>query len=73
MSSPPTLAVMAAWKKFCQQDRQRRTVHGDYIINMCLNREGFLAIISYKDQNMLVVVEGRRPICWACKQLGNFA
>ena len=46
------------------------------IMNMCLNREGFQAIphiIAYKDQNMMVVVEGRRPLYWACKQIGHFA
>ena len=52
------------------------TGHGDYIINMCLNREGFQAIShirTYKDQNMMVVVERRRSLCWAGKQLGHFA
>ena len=46
------------------------TAHGDYIINMSLNREGFQAIphiLAYKDQNMMVVVEGWRLFCWACK------
>ena len=40
------------------------TAHGDYILNMCLNRKGFQAIphtIAYKDQNMMVVLEGMRP------------
>ena len=38
------------------------TAHGDYIINMCLNREGFQAIphiIKFKDQNMIAIVEDR--------------
>ena len=42
------------------------TAHGDYIINMCQNSEGFQAIhhiIAYKDQNMIVVVERRKPFC----------
>ena len=53
-----------------------RTVHRDYIINICLDREGFhaiLHIIAYKDQNMIVVVKGRKPLCWACKQIDHFA
>ena len=39
------------------------TVHSDYIINMCLNQEGVQAIphiIKFKDQNMMVIVKGRR-------------
>ena len=52
------------------------TTHGDYMINMCLNWEGFQAIThinAYKDQNMMVVIKGRRALCWACKQIGHFA
>ena len=51
------------------------TAHGDYIINMCLNRDGFQAIphiIKFEDQNMMVIVDGRRPLCWSCKYLGHF-
>ena len=43
---------------------------------MCLNRGGFQAIpntVDYEDQAMLVVVEGRKPQCWHCKQIGHFA
>ena len=53
-----------------------RTAHGDYVINMCLNREGFQAlphIIKFQERNMMVIVEGRRPLCWSCKQLGHFS
>ena len=41
-----------------------------------MDREGFQAIshiIAYKDQQIMVVVEGRRPLCWSCKQLGHLA
>ena len=27
---------------------------------------------KFKDQNMMVIGEGRRPHCWSCKQLGHF-
>ena len=43
---------------------------------MCINRGGFQAIshtVDYEDQVMMVVVEGRRPQCWNCKQLGHFS
>ena len=39
-----------------------RTAHGDYIITVCLDKDGFQAIphmISYEQQQMMVVVEGR--------------
>ena len=52
------------------------TAHDDYIINMCVNQVGFQAIphiIKFKDQNMMAIVEGRRPLCWSCKQFGHFS
>ena len=52
------------------------TVHGDYIRTVYLDREVFQAIphvISYEQQQMMVVVEGRRPLCRPCKQLGHIA
>ena len=53
-----------------------RTAHGDYILNICLDRECFKAIphiIAYKDHQRMVVVEGRRLLCWTCKQVGHLA
>ena len=52
------------------------TAHGDYIFTMGLDRGGFTAIphiIEYEHQIMTVVVEGRKPQCWNCKQLGHFS
>ena len=52
------------------------TAHGDYIFTMCLDRGGFMAIphtLDYESQVMTVVVEGRKPQCWNCKQLGHFS
>ena len=52
------------------------TAYGDYVFRMCLTREGFQAIpettIS-RDRQMMVIVEGRRPRCWSCKQLGHIS
>ena len=48
----------------------------DYVLSICLDREGFQAIphiITYKDQHMMVVIEGKRELCWACKQLDHHA
>ena len=44
--------------------------HSDFVLNICLNREGFQAIphiLTYRDQQMMVVMEGRRPLCWSYK------
>ena len=37
------------------------TAYGDYAFRLCLTRDGFK------------VVEGRRPRCWGCKQVGHIA
>ena len=52
------------------------TAYGDYVFRMCLTREGFQAIpetIVSRERQMMVVVEGRRPRCWSCKQLGHIS
>ena len=52
------------------------TTHGDYVFRVYLDREGFQAILDTiykKDKQMMVVVEGRRPHCWNCKQVGHIA
>ena len=53
-----------------------RMTHGDFVLNICLNREGFQAIshmLTCRDQQIMVVVEGRRLLCWSCKQLGHLS
>ena len=45
-------------------------------LRMCLAREGFQSIpetIVSRGRQMMVIVEGRRPRCWSCKQLGHIA
>ena len=52
------------------------TSYGDFTFTMVLDRGGFNAIphtISYKDTTMTIIVEGRKPLCWNCKQLGHFS
>ena len=52
------------------------TAYGDFTFTMVLDRGGFNAIphtISYKDTTMTIIVEGRKPLCWNCKQLGHFS
>ena len=52
------------------------TAHGDYIVTMSLNRKGFQATpqtLDYEEQTMMVIVEGRKPQCWFCKELGHFS
>ena len=48
--------------------------HSDYILTVCLDREDFQAIahiFTYKQQQMMVFVESRRLLWWACKQLSH--
>ena len=52
------------------------TAYGDFSFIMILDRGGFNAIphtITYKNRTMAVIVEGRKPLCWNCKQLGHFS
>ena len=52
------------------------TAYGDFSFTMILDRGGFNTIphiISYRDKTMTVIVEGRKPLCWYCKQLGHFS
>ena len=52
------------------------TAHGNNVFNICMNRENSQAvphILTYQEQQMMVVVEGRRPLCWSCKQIGHLA
>ena len=52
------------------------TAYGDYAFRLCLTRNGFKAIpetLICRDQQMMVMVEGRRPRCWGCKQVGHIA
>ena len=52
------------------------TAYGDYVFRMCLTREGFQAIpetIVSRERQIMVIVEGRRPRCWSCKQLGHIS
>ena len=50
--------------------------YGDYAFRLCLTRDGFKAIpdmLISGDRQMMVMVEGRRPRCWGCKQIGHIA
>ena len=52
------------------------TAYVDYTFTMILDRGGVNAIphtISYRDTTITVIVEGRKPLCWHCKQLGHFS
>ena len=52
------------------------TAYGDYTFRLCLTTDGFKAILETLisgDRQMMVVVEGRRPRCWAGKEIGHIA
>ena len=52
------------------------TAYGDHVFQLCLTGEGFQAIpevIISRGRQMMVVIEGRRPRCWSCKQLGHIS
>ena len=50
--------------------------YGDYAFRLCLTRDGFKAIpetLICGDRQIMVMVEGRRPRCLGCKQIGHIA
>ena len=50
------------------------TAYGDYTFHLCLTRDGSKAIpetLVSGDRQMMVVVEGRHPRGWGCKQIGH--
>ena len=52
------------------------TAYGDYAFRLCLTRDGFKAIpeiLISGDRQMIVMVEGQRPRCWSCKQIGHIS
>ena len=52
------------------------TAYGDYAFRLCLTRDGFKAIpeiLISGDRQMIVMVEGRKPRCWSCKQIGHIS
>ena len=52
------------------------TAYEDYAFRLCLTRDGFKAIpeiLISGDRQMIVMVEGRRPRCWSCKQIGHIS
>ena len=70
------LSIYGGVEQVTQITSNSGTAYGDYVFIMCLNRGRFNNIphiIKYWDQSMMVVVEGRRLLCWSCKQLGHFS
>ena len=62
------LSIYGSVEQVTQITSNSGTAYGDYVFIMCLDREGsnnIPHIIKYPDQSMMVVVEGRRPLCWA--------
>ena len=52
------------------------TAYRDYAFWLCLTRDGFKAIpetLICGDRQMMVMVEGRCPRCWGCKQVEHIA
>ena len=63
-------------EEYTQITSSHGTVYGDFSFTMILDRGGFNAIphtIAYRTTTMTVIVEGRKPLCWNCKQLGHFS
>ena len=70
------LSIYGGVEQVSQIRSTRGTVYGDYVFIMCLARGGFNNVphkIKYRDQTMTVVVEGRKPLCWACNKIGHFS
>ena len=51
------------------------TAYKDHVFRLCLTREGFQAIpeLIISRERQMMVVEGRRPRCWSCKQPGHIS
>ena len=70
------LSAYGSVKEVTQLRSTDGMTHRDYANNVCMNREGFqaiLRILTYKDLQMMVIVEGRRSLCWSRKQLSHLA
>ena len=70
------LSIYGGVEQISQIRSTRGTAYGDYVFIMCLDRGGFNNVphkIKYRDQTMTVVVEGRKPLCWACNKIGHFS
>ena len=68
------LGVYGRVEAISQLQAAAGTSHGDDVFRACLDRVGFQAIpIYHKDRQMMVVIEGKRPHCWNCKQVGHIA
>ena len=70
------LSIYGGVEQVTQITSNSGTAYGDYVFIMCLDRGGFNNIphiIKYWDQSMMVVVKGRKPLCWHCKKIGHFS
>ena len=70
------LSIYGDVEQVTQVTSTRGTAYGDYVFVMCLDRGGFSKTphkIRYRDQTMTVIVEGRKPLCWACNKIGHFS
>ena len=47
------------------------TAYGDYTFRLCF--KAIPETLVSGDRQMMMVVEGRRPRCWGCKQIGHIA
>ena len=70
------LSIYGGVEQVTQITSNSGTAYDGYVFITCLDRGGFNNIphiIKYRDQSMMVVVEGRRPLCRSSKQLRHFS
>ena len=70
------LSSYSGVEDYTQITSSHGTAYGDFSFTMILDRGGFNSIphtIAYRNTTMTVIVEGRKPLCWNCKQLGHFS
>ena len=71
------LSIYGSVEQVTQVTSNSGTAYADYVFVMCIDRGGFNNIphiIKYRDQSMMVVVEGRKPLQWNCKKkIGHFS
>ena len=70
------LSMYGGVEQVTQVASARGAACGGCVFVMCLDGGGFNRVphkIRYRERTMTVVVEGRKPLCWFCNNIGHFS
>ena len=70
------LGVCGGVERVTQVASARGAACGGCVFVVCLDRGGFSGVphrVRYRERAMTVVVEGRKPLCWFCNNIGHFS